>query len=255
MVLPLLKHYLGDGTYTLLLLLTPFLVPRAISWLSRAALLWTGRSGAVNPEERQWLEVNRKLRQQHEQQPSSLWRRRARIAVSIGLITYSLLALTIWRPFDIFKSLGAIPVGIQHGKLSSILTMNGLSDRHGHVLPYLTSLDARFLYSQFGEATFAGCQGLCEKDKASDYLLYHTPRLLRFYLLSTILVALSNPRHKTWAALAGSVGCAAEFWVLVSTPVKAVANGYLDKHVSVWKRERMRWIVDEGKSHGHVQQV
>ena len=193
---------------TILLLLAPFLVPRALAWLGKYVV-----GSKPSKSERDTF-----LRDTH---PTPRRRYHSLRLFPIAIVClYSVAALTVARPFNLFSSLGDIPLNTSTGKLSSTLASQNLSERYSDVLPYLTSLDSRIFYVHFGHDTFLGSQNLLGRPAATDFLIFHVVRLVRTYTLVSILLALGNPRWKVGLGMLASGGVLAEVWILATVEMK-----------------------------------
>ena len=213
---------------TLLLLLAPVALPRLLQ-LAIRVIASTRRSKGTAAGSPPFLR-----QQQQQQEQTSILTRYFEVSILLAVAVHSLLRLTLYRPFDIFNSLqgGRIPLNIASSKLSAALQWNNLTHKHGHVLPYLTSLDARLLYEHFGQDTFVMGHELLGSVTAKDLLAIHAARLVRTYALMTLAIALARPRWRNYIGLLAFAGCATELYLLATTDISMRGDGSCTSMVS-----------------------
>jgi hypothetical protein len=204
---------------TIVLLFAPFLVPQVLGWAIR--LLSSTRQSAKSTP----TPTTSGTASHQPKGESSLFKKRSRYMAAGVLCLRSLLAVTWRRPFNIFTSLGDVPLTASISKLTSLLEWHQLSDQYGYILPHLTSLDARLLYTHFGQETFTRCQGLCNPRQPSEYLFYYALLLLRTYAFAAILAACVNLRMRNWLDLLLAVGYCGELYLQASTEMRAPTSG------------------------------
>lgn len=204
---------------TLLVLALPFVLPRALRAVSEV----TGRRRQARTASKDGFDPPQSRR---DGRPQSTALRILAAGPPVVVASYAIFALAFRTPFDLFSTLGVIPLTTPSSKLSSLLAWHKLSETHGALLPYLTSLDSRLLYTHFGHATFLGCQQvLGGAASAKDLLAFHAAHLVRIYAFVVLALAFANARWRVWIGMAGIAGCLSELYLLGTTEIRLQANG------------------------------
>lgn len=174
---------------------------------------------------------------QHQQQPvdSSRLGDYWQTLLLAALVVHSALRLSLRAPFDVFSSLQRepIPLNIASSRLGAALQWHNLTHKHGHVLPWLTSLDNRLLYKHFGQDTFVAGHQLLGSATAKHLLAVHAAHLVRAYAVVALVLALARPRWRKSFGLLATAGCGAELYLLATTEISMRADGSCTSEVSV----------------------
>ena len=219
---------LSDAS-TILLLLAPVALPRALQLAVRITATIRRRKIAASAPSSVW---------QQPQQEQSRATRYFQTCLLLALALHAFLRLTLYRSFDIFNSIAGerIPLNVASSKLAAALQWNNLTQKHGHILPYLTSLDARLLYEHFGQDTFVTAHQVLGTATAKDLLVIHAARLIRLYAVVTLGLALARPRWRNYIGILATAGAVTELYLLATIDISMRGDGSCTSLVSAYPR-------------------
>ena len=209
--------------YTLLLIVAPFVIPRALNyglqWVASRNATHGKANGSATTQAVHVVNIVDAL-------PPSRFVHARKLLLCSSVIIFSIFQLLNRRPFNLFTSLqDGLPLTTHTSQLQSLLRWRGLSATWSHVPPLLTSLEARLVYAHFGQDTFLGCLGLCRPDSTGDHLAYAAVRLFRHYVLVAIALCLANKRWKNWLASLAAAGFTAEVFWLATSEIRTRSDG------------------------------
>lgn len=140
-----------------------------------------------------------------------------KVAPAILLAVYTVLSLVYLKPFNLFTSLGQLPITAPAGQIQLALSRFGLLDKYADDLNLLTSLDRRVLYLHYGHSNFVGCQQLLGSTAPRDLLAYSSIRILQGAVGKGLLLALSNRRWKVSLFIASIAVALYQIYALATT--------------------------------------
>ncbi|KHN97755.1 uncharacterized protein MAM_04144 [Metarhizium album ARSEF 1941] len=222
-----------DTIRSLLLLLGPMLLPKAISWF-------------------------RSIRTPSRSLPVQATPPRVRLALALILVlsaTYLVKTLPPFAPENLFartQSRLQIPVDVLFTRLAALRRDNALTEADAALRARFVNLESRLLYAQFGPHVLSDCP-FCKADEPKTYFYYALPALLWPHLANLAAVAvLTSPsftgshgaRWRTLATIASLAVAALDVYAVASYNHKANARALRldDVHFFYWSLRNCRLL-------------
>lgn len=232
--MPVLPYELTN----LLWLLVPLVLPKALSFVSKCIRNYGGKGRGKRQRGRTAAATTTSPVTQpvHRGYKVERWR----YLPVFFLACWAVYSLVTYRnAHDLFARLD-LPLTAPQKSIEASLRFFSLQKTYSHLLPYLTSLDARLLYVHYGGDTFfefykdGGLFGanLAGAQAQKDMLAFQAVRTVRGYLLAGILLAVANKRFRHFAVMGAILGAAVEIYISATTDMRIDHKGFALRHVS-----------------------